>query len=89
MGGFLENFTEDYMESVKQDIDNLDEFCVYMGELILRENERGISGVCDLFLRSMMMCAEDDLRKKRDVYNAVNKLKLEDILGEKNEWEEE
>lgn len=75
-------------EELKQDIEKLEEFCNYMGDLILRENERGISGFCDLCLRSVLTCAEEDLWKKKMEVKGIAELEKILLEDNKNEWED-
>lgn len=72
-------------EDLKQDIENLEEFCAYMRDLFCREGQReDIGQFCIECLYSMMICAETDLTMKKKQYM----LDLKDILDDKNEWED-
>lgn len=75
-------------EDLKQDIKDLEEFCDYMGDLILRENDRGISAFCDTCLRSVLMCAEEYLWQKKMEVEGIAELTKILLDDNKNEWED-
>lgn len=71
---------------IREEMKNLAEFRDYMEDLIRRETERGISANCERFLRSMLMCTEQDLWQKEMEVRGIAELR-KILLDDKNDWE--